>query len=855
MTDTNKFGKFTKEAKRALVVAQEVSKDMKSEYTGTEHILMGILSQTNSLGAAVLMNFGVSLENVNLVLKTVGRTKKVAKGGGVKGLGGIALSGFSKKAIEDAVKFAAEFGHMFVGTEHLLYALVSQENTAATVILENMKINPENVKNELLTAFETIKGGSGAMGLPGGNPLEALLGGLQNVMAGQQKEAPYKKKKGGSKTPALDYFTTDLTEEYRKGELDPVIGRDMEIERAISILQRKTKNNPVVIGEPGVGKTAVVEGLAQAIVKEEVPTNMLDKRLLSLQMAAVVAGTKYRGEFEERFKQIVDEAISVNNVILFIDELHTVVGAGSAEGSLDAANILKPALSRGKLQMIGATTISEYRKNIEKDAALERRFQPIQVDEPTVEDCVAILKGIRPSFEEHHNLVITDEAIDAAVVLSKRYVNDRFLPDKAIDLIDEASSLKGMKAKSDTSELKKLQKKLDKVIKGKEECVSRQDYERAAQLRSDEIKLIKSMETVRQVKVPKELRGKIEPDDIAHVIGKMTGIPATKLVKTDNERLMKLENFLHQRIVGQEGAVTAVSTSIRRSRTGVSNPNRPIGSFIFLGPTGVGKTELVKALASEVYNDENALIKIDMSEFMERHNTSRLVGATAGYVGYEEGGQLTEAVRRKPYSVVLFDEIEKAHTEVFNLLLQILEDGILTDSKGRKVDFKNTIIVMTSNIGADQLTERAAPIGFTLEADELEKAEEAYDQKREQVLGELKKHFRPEFLNRVDKVVVFDPLTHEHIKDIVKLQIADLQKRLKDKNINIQVTATGLDNLAKLSYDPEYGARPVRRQIQDWIEDPLAQGILEGRFSEGCTVKVVKEKDNVKLVVKKEKKE
>ncbi len=848
-----KFDKFTKEAKQALLVAQEISKDMKSDYTGTEHILMGILSQTNSLGAAVLMNFGVSLENVNLVLKTVGRTKVSAKkkAAGV-GPGGIALSGFSKKVIEGSFQYASEFGHMFVGTEHLLYSLVSQENTAATVILENMKINPEDVKNELLTAFGTIKGGSGAMGMPGsggsGNPLEMLLGGLQNVMVGPQKEAPYKKKKGGSKTPALDYFTTDLVEQYRKKELDPIIGRDEEIERTISILQRKTKNNPVITGEPGVGKTAVVEGLAQAIVQENVPTNMLDKRILSLQMSSVVAGTKYRGEFEERFKQIVDEAMATENVVLFIDELHTVVGAGSAEGSLDAANILKPALSRGKLQVIGATTISEYRKNVEKDAALERRFQPIQVDEPSEEECVAILKGLRPSFEDHHNLVISDEAIEAAVSLSKRYVNDRFLPDKAIDLIDEASSLKGMKAKSDTSELKKLQKTLEKVIKEKEECVSRQNYEKAAELRSEEIKIIKEMESVRQVKVPKELRGKIEIDDVANVIGKMTGIPATKLVKADTERLMKLEKFLHKRIVGQDVPIKAVSTSIRRSRTGVSNPNRPIGSFIFLGPTGVGKTELVKALASEVYNDEDALIKIDMSEFMERHNTSRLVGATAGYIGYEEGGQLTEAVRRKPYSVVLFDEIEKAHTEVFNLLLQILEDGVLTDSKGRKVDFKNTIVVMTSNIGADQLTERAAPIGFTLEADELEKAEEAYDEKREQVLEELKKHFRPEFLNRVDKVVVFDPLTHENIKDIVKLQVSDLQERLKDKKIKIKLTASGLENLAKMSYDPEYGARPVRRQIQDCVEDPLAQGILEGKFEEGSTVKVTKDKDGVKLV-------
>ncbi|HAU39735.1 MAG: ATPase AAA, ATP-dependent Clp protease ATP-binding subunit ClpC [Candidatus Peregrinibacteria bacterium GW2011_GWF2_43_17] len=854
MQEPNKFDKFTKEARQALVVAQEVAKQMKSDYTGTEHILLGILSQTNSLGAAVLMNFGVSLENVNLVLKSVGRAKTAS--GTKKPIGmddGMSLSGFAKKVIEESLKYAHGFGHMFVGTEHLLYALVNQENTAATVILENMKINPEDIKNELHTAFETIKGGSGAFGMMGGNgqhgvnPLELLLGGLQNVMVGNQKEAPYKKKKNNSKTPALDYFTIDLVDQYRKKELDPIIGREKEIERTISILQRKTKNNPVIIGEPGVGKTAVVEGLAQAILQEKVPTNMLGKRILQLQMSSVVAGTKYRGEFEERFKQIIDEAMSADDVILFIDELHTVIGAGAAEGSLDAANILKPALSRGKLQVIGATTINEYRKNVEKDAALERRFQPIVVDEPAEDDCIAILKGIRSSFEEHHNLVITDEAIASAVVFSKRYVNDRFLPDKAIDLIDEAAALKSMQSNTDSSELKKLQKKLGDIIKQKEECVSRQDYEKAAELRTQEIDTIKGMEKVRQVKVPKELRGNISEDDIAQVVAKMTGIPVAKLVKTDTDRLMNLETYLHKRIVGQESAVKAVSTAIRRSRTGISNPNRPIGSFMFLGPTGVGKTELVKALASEIYNDENALIKIDMSEFMERHNTSRLVGATAGYVGYEEGGQLTEAVRRKPYSVVLFDEVEKAHPEVFNLLLQILEDGVLTDSKGRKVDFKNTIIVMTSNIGAEQLTEKAGPIGFHLDANELSRAAEAFKEKKDQVLEELKKHFRPEFLNRVDKVIVFDPLTHDNIKNIVTMQIDILQKRISDKKITIQLTPTGLDMLAELSYDPAYGARPVRRQIQDRVEDPLAQGMLEGKFKEGSMVKVSKKGSDVEI--------
>lgn len=855
----NRFEKFTKEAKQALVVAQEVAKKTKTNYVGTEHILIGVLSQPNSLGASILMNFGVSLDNVNLVLKTVGRAAGPSKG--AKGDSG--LSGFAKKVIEDAVKCAQGNNHMFVGTEHLLHALVGQENTAATVILENMKVRPVDVLQEIEAAFENLKRGqkpftpgpSGAPGVAGAegqaNPLEFFLSGLQGVISGGEKESyaktPAKEGDKGSKTPALDYFTEDLVDRYRQGKVDPIIGREKEIERTISILQRKTKNNPVLIGEPGVGKTAVVEGLAQAIVKEDVPDTMLDKRILSLSMASVVAGTKYRGEFEERLKQIIDEAATQDNVILLIDELHTVVGAGSAEGSLDAANILKPALSRGNIRIIGATTTNEYRKHIEDDSALERRFQTVMVDEPAEEETIAILRGLRSAYEDHHNLVITDEAIDTAVLLSKRYINDRFLPDKAIDLMDEAASLKGMNLKSDKKNLVKHQKELNKIIKKKEEAVSRQDYEKAAMLRTDELKLMEKIEEARRVKVPKELRGRIDAEAIAHVLSKSTGVPVTKLMKDDVSRLKNLEKLIKTRIVGQEEAIGAVSKAIRRSRVGVSAPQRPIASFIFMGPTGVGKTELVKTLAREVYNDEDALIKIDMSEFMERHNASRLVGTTAGYVGYDEGGQLTEMVRRRPYSVVLFDEIEKAHPDVMNMLLQILEDGVLTDGKGRKVDFKNTIIVMTSNIGARQLTESAGPIGFTLEADELKRAEEAFEDKKEDILKDLRDHFRPEFINRIDKIVVFHPLTHDNLKDIVKLLLSDLEARLQDKHIKIKLSPGALDFLAKESYDPDYGARPARRVLQDMVEDVLAEKLLDGDFEEGDTVQISKKGDKLTM--------
>lgn len=871
MSDFSRFEKFTKEAKQALVYAQDRAKEARLNYVGTEHILLGILSQTNSLGSSILLSFGVSLENVHLVLKTVGRTGQQQ----TSDKGPTGLSGFAKKVIEDAVHCAAEFSHAMVGTEHLLYALVSQENTAATVILENMKVNPQDVKDQVIEAFERsrMQNGGSPMGQNNQmmNPIEFFLNGLQGVMTQNQEggkagaqfgrndaaatagAAGSKKAQKGSqkqsKTPALDYFTTDLVLEARKGKLSPVIGRTKEIQRVISILCRKTKNNPALLGEPGVGKTAIAEGLAQAIVREQVPDCLLDKRLLSLSMTSLVAGTKYRGEFEERIKQVLDEASSQTNVILFIDELHTVIGAGSAEGSLDAANILKPALSRGQVQVIGATTTAEYRKHIETDTALERRFQVVMVNEPNIEDTLEMLKGLKEGFEEHHSLIIEDAAVEAAVRLSKRYVHDRFLPDKAIDLIDEASSLKRISAKGNIDTIRKLQQELNETIKAKEEAVSNQNYEHAAELRNKELEVMRAIDEAKTLKIPREKRERVTEEDVARVVATMTGVPVMRLIKEDADNLLKLEETLHNTIIGQDEAVISVAKAIRRSRTGISDPNRPIASFIFLGPTGVGKTELVKTLAKQVFNDKDALIKIDMSEFMERHNTSRLVGTTAGYVGYEDGGQLTEQVRRKPYAVILFDEIEKAHSEVFNLLLQILEDGVLTDGKGRKVDFKNTIIVMTSNIGADKLTEKAAPFGFNLRGGELEQAVSNFEAMEEDVQKELKMKFRPEFLNRIDKIVMFKPLVHEDVKKIVELNLRQLQDRLKLKNITLEPDQSGLDVISKKGYDPQYGARPVRRAIQTLVEDLLTQGFLDGSFNEGDTIAITKDPSDENKVV------
>lgn len=858
------FEKFTKEAKRALIVAQDQAREAGLSYVGTEHILLGILTQPDSLGASVLLGFGVTAENVKLVLKTVGRAKAPkATDTGEAG----SLSGFAKKVIEDSIRTAYRYNHAVVGTEHLLYALVSQENTAATVILENMKIKPADIKRQIEEVFRDAQE---AQSIPKNiHPLEILFGSLQQVISRQapqqdmadafghkeQGEATGSSSgqsaKQRSKTPALDYFSTDLTAEARAGQMDPVIGRRQEIERLVAILNRKTKNNPVLTGESGVGKTAVVEGLAQAIVAEKVPPRMFDKKILMVSMTSLVAGTKYRGEFEERFKRVIDEAAKYSGeVILFLDELHTVIGTGAAEGSLDAANILKPALARGKVQVIGATTTDEYRKYIENDKALARRFQPVVVAEPNEEDSVKILTGLRESFEKHHNLTISDEAIQAAVKMSKRYVPDRFLPDKAIDLIDEAASQKGISLKGDNSEIKKLKAELAKTIAEKEAAVSGQDYEKAANLRARELQIRNEIENNKRSVPRVKSSVKILAEDIAKVVSSSTGVPTGDLLAEDVVRLKDLEKTLETRIIGQKAAIKAVSQAIRRSRVGISLINRPIGSFIFLGPTGVGKTELVKTLAREVYGSEDAMIKIDMSEFMERHTSSRLVGATAGYVGYEEGGQLTEAVRRRPYSVVLFDEVEKAHSEFQNLLLQVLEDGYLTDARGRRTDFRNTIIVMTSNLGAERMTNKAGKIGFA-SGSELHDAKAEFEEVRSDVLNKLEESFRPEFLNRVDKVVVFDPLTSEEIKEIVKLHFGDLQKRLAERKILLELTPAALDYLAEKSYDSRYGARPVRRTITEKIEDELAGLILDNEFKAGDTVEIGFSKKAGELTFKK----
>lgn len=846
----NPFDKFTKNAKLALQIAEEECKKSNSNYIGTEHLLLGILSIPNSVAFSTLLALGVSQENVRKIIKIVSKNSKTTSETQN-------LSKYLSKILEDAVRIAFKYKHAHIGTEHLLYAIARQQKCVALTILEHMNITPQLLKKQTEETLASLPQDKGAMPQNPQNvlgPLADLFQGIQGVVVGLQKEENYrdafkhkntsgKKRAKESDSPALDYFSTNLNDEYNEKKLDPIIGREDEIQRLIHILNRKTKNNPVLIGEPGVGKTAVVEGLAQRIVNEQVPDSLLNKKVMALDMGELVAGTKYRGEFEDRIKQVIEEAVeSENGVILFIDELHTIIGAGAAEGSLDAANILKPALSRGKIQIIGATTTDEYRKHIEKDKALTRRFQSIQVDEPTKEDTIKILEGLRETYENYHSLIITDEAIKAAVELSSRYLTERQLPDKAIDLIDESSARKGAKAQSNLKAIKAEEAKLKKIEIKKTRAVEGQHYERALKLKKEEEVVLEKIEAIRNQKPPRSKQAKITENDIAEVIGQITGIPTTKLVKSDIDKLMNLENNIKKSIIGQNEAIVEISKAVRRSRVGIANKDRPIGSFIFLGPTGVGKTELVKTLAKEVYNSKDALIKIDMSEFMEKHNVSRLLGATAGYVGYEEGGQLTEAIRRKPYSVVLFDEIEKAHPEFFNILLQIMEDGYVTDAQGKKVDFRNAIIVMTSNIGANLLNQEAKKIGFSVSKNDIEKVEHEYEEKKEMVLGEMKKHFRPEFINRLDKILVFKPLTQKQIKKIVKLQLDLLQERLVEKDMKLNISNAVMNFLTEKSYNPEFGARDIRRNIQDLVEDLLAQKLLEGKLNEGDTVKIVRDK-------------
>ena len=805
--------KFTPRAEESLRLAQEAAQELGHGYVGCEHLLLGLLREEEGIAHRVLTEYGLTDEMITGILQ---RSVGQGTSGDAPSQG---LTPRAKSVIELAVGESHRMGAGYIGTEHLLMGLLREGSNMAVRVLRTVGVDPRKM-------YASVQ-----QKLSESTP--------HTVTSGSTTSNKENKKTGKT----LEEFTRDLTEAARQGKLDPVIGRDKEIQRVVQILSRRTKNNPVLIGEPGVGKTAIAEGLAQRIAAADVPEELLNKKLLSLDLSGMVAGTKYRGEFEERIKNALDEVKKDGNVILFIDELHTIVGAGSAEGAVDAANIIKPALGRGEIRVIGATTLNEYRKYIEKDAALERRFQPVTVGEPSAEDTVAILKGLRDKYEAHHKLTITDEALEAAVTLSRRYINDRFLPDKAIDLMDEAASQVRMKAESASPDLKSLEEKIAALHREKSEAIAAQDYEKAAQLRDIEKNYTDQVEIERDNwrRQLSQNRGTVTADDIASVVAGWTGIPVNRLTEDESLRLLKLEETLHQRVVGQDEAVTAVARAIRRGRVGLKDPKRPIGSFLFLGPTGVGKTELCKTLAEAMFGDENAMIRIDMSEYMERHTVSRLVGSPPGYVGHEEGGQLTEKVRRKPYSVVLFDEIEKAHEDVWNILLQILEDGIVTDSQGRRVDFKNTVIVMTSNVGAKNITAAEnAPLGF----DSSEKQKEADEAARfgrikEAVLAELKRTFKPEFLNRIDETIVFRQLTEADIVKIAHRMLSVTGKRMAQQGITLEADEAAVAALAKDGFDAEYGARPLRRSIQNTVEDAVAEQMLEGTLKSGDTAKVV----------------
>ncbi|MEW6424700.1 MAG: ATP-dependent Clp protease ATP-binding subunit [Bacillota bacterium] len=793
------FGRFTQRAQKVLYLAQEEARRLNYPYVGTEHLLLGLIREGEGVAAKALGSLGIETEKVRSMVEEM--VEKVQ--GPVPAE--MTLTPRAKRVLELAVDEARRMGHNYVGTEHLLLGLIREGEGVAAQVLTSLGADADKVRQVVLQ----------------------MLGGVP--LAGQPQAA----KARATNTPVLDRFGRDLTALAAEDKLDPVVGREKEIERVVQILSRRTKNNPVLIGEPGVGKTAIAQGLAQRIVAGNVPEVLLNRRVVTLDLASMVAGTKYRGEFEERIKKVIDEIIKAGNIIVFIDELHTIIGAGAAEGAIDAANILKPALARGELQCIGATTLDEYRKHIERDPALERRFQPIMVEEPTVEETIAILRGLRDKYEAHHRVRITDEALKSAARLSDRYITDRFLPDKAIDLIDEASSRVRLQAFTAPPNIKEMEKRLEEINKEKEAAVNNQEFEKAAQLRDQEQQLKKELEATREAwrtqKTGEELV--VNEEDIAQIVSSWTGIPVKKLAEEESARLMRLEEILHERVVGQDEAVEAVSRAVRRARAGLKDPRRPVGSFIFLGPTGVGKTELARALAEALFGDEDALVRLDMSEYMERFAVSRLVGAPPGYVGYEEGGQLTEAVRRKPYTVVLLDEIEKAHPDVFNILLQVLEDGRLTDAKGRTVDFRNTVIIMTSNVGV-HLLRKEGTMGFRTEVDQ----QASYEKMKAKVTDELKRTFRPEFLNRIDEIIVFHSLSAEHIKEIVGLMLKDVAKRMKENEIEIEVTEAAKEVLAKEGFDETYGARPLRRAIQRQVEDLLSEELLRGKIARGDKV-------------------
>src|SRR6056297_2714386 len=798
------FGKFTERARRVIAMAESEAKKLNHNYVGTEHILLGLVKEKKGIAAKVLSQQADLKESqiIDVIKSIIGKGKNKVKGT-------IGLTPRSKKVLNLSMEQARDLNHSYIGTEHILLGMIGEGEGVAVRILQELGVDLDKLKKEILQ--------------------------ILNESQAKSKEVEE------SDTPDLDEYSRDLTQMASEGKLDPVIGRNDSIKRVIQVLSRRTKNNPVLIGEPGVGKTAIIEGLAKSIVDENVPEILIGKRVVALDLSSLVAGSKYRGEFEKRLKSLMSEIVENGEVILFIDEMHTLVGAGAAEGAIDAANILKPALARGELQAIGATTLDEYRKYIEKDAALERRFQSVLVEENSTEESIDILKGLRDPYEAHHKVKITDQAIEDAVILSHRYISDRFLPDKAIDLIDEAGSKVRLSSSTRPPEFKKLSQKLEEAEKEKEAAVKNQEFEKAARMRDKEKTLKKELDELKNNW--EDEKGKAEAvvttEDIAEIVSSWTGIPVTKLEEAETERLLRLEDELHKRVIGQDEAIKAVSEAVRRARAGLKDPKRPIGSFIFLGPTGVGKTELAKTLAETMFNDEDAMIRVDMSEYMEKHSVSRLVGSPPGYVGHDEGGQLTEPVRRRPYSVILFDEIEKAHPDVFNVLLQILEDGVLTDTHGRKVDFKNTIVIMTSNVGADFI-EKQSQLGFKKEEDE----DINYENMKDNVMSKLRKTFRPEFLNRLDEIIVFHALDKEHIKEIVDLMLDDLRERLEEKSIEIEVTEAAKSKLAEDGYDSEFGARPLRRTIQRQIENPLSIKILDKEFEEKNKITVdVKENE------------